>query len=391
MRTQHTSHSLPSFPVYSCAFVTPSEFVLGGGGGQSKTGIKNKLRLYHVEGDAKLELVDELELASGEDAPMSMAAHPETNGIVGGINSSEDALKDSPNQNCRVYNIKEHKISLAETRSTLELKGADDDYQRVTVFSPHGKLLAVGGTRDLTVLSYPNLALVALPIHIDKGEIYDAAFSTTTLVVATTVNLLVYALPSANEDASEKQPSPVALELLQTIDRPTLPGKDAGSSFRSVRFHPADEKTLYSVSNTVPPRTRTKSSPRRAFVCKWNTDTWQLTKVRQISDRGVTCFDISPDGKLLAFGSSELTVGVLDSTTLAPLLTILKAHDFPPTTIRFSPTSGMLVSGSADNTVRIVTVPSNLGATSWGTWLLIFVALLVVLFAILAQQMNQVL
>ena len=66
-------------------------------------------RLYHVEGDAKIELVDELELASGEDAPMSMAAHPSREEIVGGINSSEDALKSGPNQNCRVYNVKENK------------------------------------------------------------------------------------------------------------------------------------------------------------------------------------------------------------------------------------------------------------------------------------------
>lgn len=43
MRTKHTAHSLPSFPVYSSAFVSPNELVLGGGGGQSKTGIKNKL------------------------------------------------------------------------------------------------------------------------------------------------------------------------------------------------------------------------------------------------------------------------------------------------------------------------------------------------------------
>ncbi|KAI0722994.1 WD40 repeat-like protein [Earliella scabrosa] len=386
MRTKHTAHPLPAFPVYSAAFVTPTEFVLGGGGGQSKTGIKNKLRLYHVEGDAKVELLDELELASGEDAPMSMASHPQRSEIVGGINSSEDALKSGPNQNCRVYSIKDNKLSLSQTCSTLVLQAADDDYQKVTVFSPNGSLLAVSGTRDLCILRYPSLVPAASPIHLDKGEIYDAAFSSTTLVVATTVNLLVYALPSEDGEASEK---PKELELLQSIDRPTLPGKDAGSSFRSVRFHPSDGKVLYSISNTVPPRTRTKSSPRRAFVCKWDTDTWKVTKSRQVSDRGVTCFDISPDGKLLAFGSSDLTVGVLDAQSLAPLLTILKAHDFPPTTIRFSPTSEMLVSGSADNTVRVVTVPSNLGATSWGSWILFIVALLVVLFAILAQQMTK--
>lgn len=43
MRVQHTVHSLPAFPVYSCAFVAPNELVLGGGGGQSRTGVKNKL------------------------------------------------------------------------------------------------------------------------------------------------------------------------------------------------------------------------------------------------------------------------------------------------------------------------------------------------------------
>ncbi|PIL36872.1 hypothetical protein GSI_00562 [Ganoderma sinense ZZ0214-1] len=389
MRTKHTSHPLSSFPVYSCAFVSANEFVLGGGGGQSKTGIKNKLRLYHVEGDSKLTLLDELELASGEDAPMSMAAHPSRSEIVGGINSSEDALKSGLNQNCRVFDIKDSKLSFTQAQSTIHLTAEDDDFQKVTVFSPNGKYLAVGGTRDLSVLDYPSLDPIATPIHLEKGEIYDAAFSSKTLVVATTVNLLVYALPSEEEgEATEKSKGtpPVPLELLHTIDRPALPGKDAGSSYRAVRFHPCDEKVLYSVSNTVPPKTRSKASPRRAYVVKWDTDTWKTTKLRQISERGVTCFDVSPDGKLLAFGSSDLNVGVLDAQSLAPLLTILKAHEFPPTTLRFSPSSDTLVSGSADNTVRVVTIPIGLGATSWGSWLLFIVALLVVLFAILAQQ-----
>lgn len=40
---------------------------------------------------------------------MSMASHPQRREIVGGINSSEDALKSGPNQNCRVFSIKENK------------------------------------------------------------------------------------------------------------------------------------------------------------------------------------------------------------------------------------------------------------------------------------------
>ncbi|OSC98694.1 WD40 repeat-like protein [Trametes coccinea BRFM310] len=393
MRTKHTSHSLPSFPVYSSAFVSPTDFVLGGGGGQSKTGIKNKLRLYHAEGDKAITLLHELELAAGEDAPMSIAAHPQREEIVCGINSAQAALEGGDNENCRVYEVKENKISPSKTCSTLRLNDADDDYQRVTVFSPDGRYLAVAGTHDLSVLDYPSLNPVAAPIHLDKGEIFDASFSPQTLVVASTVNLFVYALPADEDgdasDGKKKGVEPAALELLQTIDRPDLPGKDAGSSFRAARFHPHDEKVLYTVMNTVPPRTRTKSSPRRSFICRWDTETWKMTKTRQVSDRQVTCFDVSADGKLLAYGSSDLTVGVVDAQTLAPLLNILKAHDFPPTTLRFNPTSDKLISGSADNTVRIVTIPPNINSTSWSTWILVIVALLVALFAFLAQQMHQ--
>lgn len=97
MRARHTAHSTPGFPVYSATFLSPGELILGGGGGTSKTGIKNKLvcctsseplrlrlrlflfllqRLYHVDEYLTLKLADELELDKGEDAPMSMAAHP---------------------------------------------------------------------------------------------------------------------------------------------------------------------------------------------------------------------------------------------------------------------------------------------------------------------------
>lgn len=43
MRAQHSTHPLPAFPVYSCAFVASDQMVVGGGGGAAKTGIKNKL------------------------------------------------------------------------------------------------------------------------------------------------------------------------------------------------------------------------------------------------------------------------------------------------------------------------------------------------------------
>ncbi|PSR73491.1 hypothetical protein PHLCEN_2v10783 [Hermanssonia centrifuga] len=323
MRTKHTAHSLPSFPIYSSAFVSANELILGGGGGQSRSGIKNKLRLYRVESDTVLELVDELELDKGEDAPMSMAGYPETKQLVCGVNSSAEALKTGENQNCRRF-------------------------IKVTVLSPDGRLLAAAGNKDQT------------------------ADGTTE-----------------KKAGKQKEVALPKLDLVKTVDRPTLPGQDGGSSFRSARYHPLDSKVLYTVVNAVPPRNRTKNSPRRAFVCKWNTEKWEVAKLRKVGDRGLTCFDVSANGKFLAFGSSDYTVGILDSQTLAPLLTILKAHEFPPTTLRFNPTSNLLMSGSADNTVRIVTIPDHLAGASWSSWIIVIVTLLVILFAIIAQQMHQ--
>jgi prolactin regulatory element-binding protein len=184
--------------------------------------------------------------------------------------------------------------------------------------------------RSMTRLSQPPrsaLALLPLSTHPDVQQ----------LVVATTVNLLVYDLKStASEKGKAKASAPisVSLELLQTVERPTLPSNFTSSSFRAARFHPTDEGTLYTVLNTVPPRTRARHAPYTSFVCKWDAGTWTMTKARKISDKRATCFAVrsvlalwaleaelmspsSPDGKLLAYGAADLCVGVLDSKSLA--------------------------------------------------------------------------
>lgn len=134
----------------------------------------------------------------------------------------------------------------------------------------------------------------------------------------------------------------------------------------------------------------------------------------------------SDNGKWIAYGSSDCSVGLLDAFTLAvrmspvafpvclahsipqPLLKILKSHEFPPTVLKFNPTSRLLISGSADNTVRLIAIPEGLGdscayyshliiywfeltvgplslSASWSYTLMIVLALFVVLFALTVQ------
>jgi hypothetical protein len=115
-RTDHFPFATPNFPIYSAAFTSDREVVFGGGGGASRSGVKNKLvspvtssfpcRLLHlvlllseqvpsswievltffalpmqklcridpVKKD--IATLSEYELAAEEDTPMTMAISP---------------------------------------------------------------------------------------------------------------------------------------------------------------------------------------------------------------------------------------------------------------------------------------------------------------------------
>jgi prolactin regulatory element-binding protein len=43
---------------------------------------------------------------------------------------------------------------------------------------------------------------------------------------------------------------------------------------------------------------------------------------------------------------------------LQSIVTVLHAHDFPVTSLKFNPSGTLVVSGSADNTVRVIDIPA---------------------------------
>lgn len=60
------------------------------------------------------------------------------------------------------------------------------------------------------------------------------------------------------------------------------------------RLHPSDENVVYTISNTIVPRSkvRSKVTPRQAYISKWDASDWRVIKTRKVSDGGVTCFDM---------------------------------------------------------------------------------------------------
>lgn len=409
MRAQHTTHSLPAFPIYSCAFISDDLLVAGGGGGASRSGIKNKLRLFRISVKRQLESLAEFELDKDEDAPMSMAAHIESRTIVCGINSAVAKLQKGENENCRKFLIDsgdEFKFTLLGTRGTIS-PGNTEDYQRLSVLSNDAQFVAVGSERELTLLSYEGLSPVTRPILVSKGEIYDATLSATHLILATSVNLLVYALPATLRSRGKEKNAIIDnlhtpidslpdLQLVKTLDVPTISSIPVGATvtFRASRLHPSDVNLFYSVINVTLPRApKAKTAKKQAYILKWRVSAADdvsfsaiLEGSRKISEGSLTCFDVSPNGKLLAFGVSDYSLGILDANSLAPLLSILKAHEFPITALRFNPSSKLLVSGGVDSSIRIVAIPEKFGGLSWSVTILIMLAILGVILAVMLSR-----
>ncbi|KAI6034332.1 WD40-repeat-containing domain protein [Pisolithus microcarpus] len=409
MRAQHTTHSLPAFPIYSCAFISDDLLVAGGGGGASRSGIKNKLRLFRISVKRQLESLAEFELDKDEDAPMSMAAHIESRTIVCGINSAVAKLQKGENENCRKFLIDsgdEFKFTLLGTRGTISpgnsggLSGSPQclSLLRLSVLSSDAQFVAVGSERELTLLSYEGLSPVTRPILVSKGEIYDATLSATHLILATSVNLLVYALPATLRSRGKEKNAIIdnlhtPIDSLPDLQLVKIPGW-ATVTFRASRLHPSDVNLFYSVINVTLPRApKAKTAKKQAYILKWRVSAADdvsfsaiLEGSRKISEGSLTCFDVSPNGKLLAFGVSDYSLGILDANSLAPLLSILKAHEFPITALRFNPSSKLLVSGGVDSSIRIVAIPEKFGGLSWSVTILIMFAILGVILAVMLSR-----
>ncbi|KAL1413118.1 hypothetical protein Q8F55_000867 [Vanrija albida] len=401
-RTDHHSHPTHSFPVYCLDWADNETAILGGGGGASRSGIANKFKLVKVSKDGrKVEPVFELALSSDEDAPMTIATDRAQ--FVTGINASQTSIEAGNNAQARLFSYGDKELEFVAAQQTLRAKWSDDyPYQKLTAITPG--FVAVGTTDDeFAILKVPSLEIVVPPRSPGAGELVDIAWggpNGSWLAVTTSKAINIF-----DFDSDEK----TSLSLLQSIPLPSI--DDLPLVFRAARFSPEIPScpNIFAVLNsTHSPSRKGKSKARKAFVAKYaasvsdqqepsqdkNDDekpskvkgiTWELATRREVSSKPVTVFDISSNGQLVSFGSSDLSIGLLDTNTLAPLLKILQAHSFPPTALKFNPSATLLVSASADNTLRTIVIPSSFGGVSFSVIALIL-AILVIFIALLVRK-----
>ncbi|KAK9766293.1 hypothetical protein K7432_004724 [Basidiobolus ranarum] len=355
------------FPVYAVSFSLDDKLIIAGGGGAGRSGVKNKISMYDVDlKDKKFKLSQEITLDKDEDAPMCLSVHPQKKALVCGINSSEEKIKAGENENCRIFSYEDDKITPKATAQTMSSESSEH-YQKVARFSPEGKeIISCTTNGEITLLKYPSMKAAFGPVNWDQKEVLDADFDSLgkQIVVITQTELRVLSASNGS--------------IIQTIENPVRNKSDV-CLFRACRFGRNTTKGyLYSVVNT--------KSRNRAFVTKWDTHSWDKLANCPVSRKPVTSFCISNDGKLLALGTSDLSIVICDAHTLRTLMVVPSAHGFPVTSLSFNQDSTLLVSGSVDNTCRVIEIPD--------TWpkgiplninLAIIIALIVALTAFLYQ------
>ncbi|WWD05890.1 hypothetical protein V865_003974 [Kwoniella europaea PYCC6329] len=414
-RTAHHPHPTPSFPVYCLDWADDDTLILGGGGGASRSGIQNKLKVCKVTKDGKsVKYLSEYTLSNEEDAPMTLAIDRNSKQLITGVNGSSSLVKEGKNEHCRVYTYSDEKVDFVKGQKTIQAEWSDDyPYQKLTSLSPSSRLLVIGTTDDkVTLLHYPSLD-IAVPSFQTDSELVDLDWGGEDgdwLIVTTTKSILLYHVISQEEETEKPK-----LELKQTIYTPSLDINPV--AFRSAKFsrNPLTPLTIHAVLNAT--KSSKRGAPRKSFVVSFglvsepskapltkeeiktsqekstpggqgekegSLGKWDVISRREVGGKPVTVFDVSDDGKLLAYGCSDLSIGILDSKTLAPLLKILHAHSFPPTALRFNSSASLLVSASADNTIRVIVVPPSFGGIS--TTIIAFLLAILILIIALALR-----
>ncbi|PLW22653.1 hypothetical protein PCASD_09437 [Puccinia coronata f. sp. avenae] len=399
--TRH--YSIPfGTPIYCSTFINTEIIALGAGGGTSKSGIKNTItiiKLNDTEEEKKKKTHYQLE--KGEDVPMSILFDRSNNQLICGINSPQLTTHPEKNLHLRTFLWdKQNQLIKPKTAQRILTYDSEDNYQRITSLSEKTpKLLAIGGTNNqLNLLNYPSLKPAFSPMWCDQDDktlellAVDFHSNGTQFLVASNRNIKLYSTKRTSPPKQNKLPSP---DLIRQLEPPT-PHANQSCAFRNAMYGRGTNcKTLYTILNYLPNKKKKHTpsiwgpaaDPRKAVLMTWNLDNGTPGRSKTISHKPVTCLDMSPSGHLLAFSSSDLSIGILDASSLRSLLSILHAHEFPVTSIKFSPDEKRVVSCSADMTIRVVELHAGIRDRSY-KYMLMLISLIMLLVGLLIKFLN---
>jgi hypothetical protein len=150
-------------------------------------------------------------------------------------------------------------------------------------------------------------------LRLDKqAQVLILLLRSHQFAVTSTEKIRIYGLTAPEEKGTSD------LEEVRTISRDVVTAQ-AKLSFRAARFGRGPTASqLLAVLNAPPPSKR--GGPRKAFVAsftfgKGSDKPFALERTRVLAAKPVTVVDLSACGSRLAYGCSDLSVGIVDATT----------------------------------------------------------------------------
>ncbi|XP_052206157.1 SEC12-like protein 2 [Diospyros lotus] len=331
------------------SFKAEKYLVFAGGGGEGRSGIPNALLLAHFDFDSN-SLSDQpvAKLETGTDLPYRMAVHPGGDGVICSLPKS-----------CR-------RIDWDTVKSTnlckwgLKMSGnvltqlEDVGQQLALTFNAEGSVLAVGGEDGkLRVFKWPNMEII-----LDEA---NAHASVKDLDFSTDGKFLV-SVGSGSHGRVWDVASRAPVASLS---------KENDEVFGFCRFSKdaSKDQVLYITS----------MRGQGGSIVKWDTSTWQRMSSKLVVRDPVSAFNISADGKLLAIGTIQGDIFIVNSANMHVLNMVRKAHLGLVTALMFSQDSRALVSASLDSSARVTLIKDEkkTGLSLWVIILIVFLAVAV--------------
>ncbi|CAN8266933.1 unnamed protein product [Cochlearia groenlandica] len=330
--------------------------VLSGGGGEGRSGIPNVILVCRVDLETNsLSEQPVSKLRVGTDLPYRMSVHPRGGGLVSALPNSCKLFDWETVMGAREDDLDGEKEVIEELK--------DVGQQLALAFNQEGSVFAAGAEDGtLRVFEWPSM---------------------NTLLNESKAHASVKCLSFSESGkflASLGGPLCRVWDVKDTSAIASL-SKEKDEMFASCRFSVDSEgnEVLYIAANTE----------RGGSIITCDTTSWKRRKSPKLmKNNSISAFNVSADGKLLAIGTLEGDVLIIDSTTKQTNQVVKKAHLGLVTDLSFSPDSRCLVSVSFDSRARLTVIEqmSEKRGTRLWVWALLLVLLYVVAYFFLEKK-----
>ncbi|CAL1386778.1 unnamed protein product [Linum trigynum] len=329
--------------------------VLAGGGGEGRSGIANAIVVARFDfASSALSPQPVAKLVLGSELPYRMAVHPKGDGLICAMQNS-----------CRFFEWDEieenetRKLDVKVSEKALDLL-QDVGQQLALAYDTDSSTLAVGGEEgNLRIFKWPSMEVILNEAQA-HSSVKDLCFSPDGKFLISLGSRgpgRVWDVPSAKVVAS-------------------LPnGTD--EVFFSCRFAQSRDNSLILYIAAI--------TGKGGSIVTWNTSSWKRSRSKHVGRDSISSFNVSPDGRLLAIGTTQGDVVVVDSTKMGVQMVVRKAHLGFVTALAFSHDSRALVSASMDSSARVTLIKEKKsGGSSW--WIIILIVLLAILVYFLMEE-----